>query len=332
MEFNNAIVGGSNELVRTAIQSRGFVSGSVGWRIKRDGNAEFNDVTIRGGLVVTGNAESANYVAGTTGWRLRSDGTAEFNGTVVVNAGELHVRKASDELIIGDPAFANPAITAYKNGVVDPGTIIGFRPLGTGVVGWQISSANTVGHDRAVMQIDEFGWRVQKGTLPWLGMDFATAGINTVRNDGATTYLPYVVDGKVYTAALVDTNAAGAAFVTVTSANAVNVPTVAGRAYRATVRCRVAGSVLNDRVQLIVANGTTQVGQDFLHRITGAITTFQDVEFSVIWNEFTGGTIANLNLRVARFSGTGTVTVRVESSNYFMVVEEIGDPALISGL
>lgn len=332
MEFGNEIVGGADELVRNGIQSRGFVSGSVGWRINRTGNAEFNDVVIRGGLVVTNNAESANYSAGVSGWQLRAAGTAEFNGNVVINAGELHVRKASDEIIVGDPAFANPAVTAYKSGVVDPGTILGFRPLGTGIVGWQISSANTVGHDRAIMQVDEFGWRVQKGALPWFGIDFATAGINTVRNDGATTYLPYVVDGKVYNAALVDTNSASAAFVTVTSANALNVPTIAGRAYRATVRCRVAGSVLNDRVQLIVANGTTQVGQDFIHRITGAITTFQDVEFTVYWNELTGGTIANLNLRVARFSGTGTVTVRVESANYYMVVEEVGDPALIAGL
>lgn len=333
MEFGNAIVGGSDELVRAGIQSRGYVAATTGWRINRAGDAEFNNVTIRGGLVVTNDAQSANYVAGVSGWRLRSDGTAEFNGTMVSLVGELHVRKASDEIIIGDPAFVNPTISMYKSGVVEPATIGGFRPLGTGVTAWQLASANTVGHDRAVMQVDEFGWRVLKGTASWFGIDFAASGITTVRNDGATTWVPYVVDGKVYTGALVDTAASTATLVTVTSANAINVPIVAGRAYRATVRCRVAGTVLNDRARLLVSDGTSQLGQDYLHRILGTINTFQDVQFTAYWNDLgPTRTMANLNLRVSLFSGTGTVTVRVESPNYYMVIEEVGDPALIAGL
>lgn len=293
MEFGNSIVGGSDELVRDGIQSRGFVSGSSGWRVDRTGNAEFNDVTVRG---------------------------------------ELHVIKANDELIIGDPAFVNPAITAYKNGVAEPASILGVRPFGTGVTGWQIASANTPGHDRAILQLTEFGMDLLKTNTTWFGVDFQTAGIATVNNNGDPTWLPYVVDGKAYTGVTVDTNSASAVFVTVTSANAVNLPLIVGRAYRAHVRCRVAGSVLNDRVQFIVANGVSQLGQDYLHRITGAITTFVDVEFHVYWNEFIGGTVANLNLRMCRFSGTGTVTVRVEPSNYYIVVEEVGEPGLISGL
>lgn len=333
MEFGNAIVGGSDELVRAGIQSRGYVAASTGWRINRAGDAEFNNVTIRGGLVVTNDAQSANYVAGVSGWRLRSDGTAEFNGSLVSLVGELHVRKASDEIIIGDPAFTNPTIGFYKSGVVEPATLLGYRYLGTGVTGLQMTTAGTVGHDRAVMQIDEFGWRINKNNLAWFGIDFGVAGINTVRNDGLTTYLPYVVDGRAYTGAAVDTAASTSTYVTVTSSNAINVPVVGGRAYRATVRCRVAGSVLNDRAKLIVTDGTTQVGQDYIHRITGAITTFQDVQFTVYWNELgLTRTIANLNLRVSLFTGTGTITVRVEAANYYMIIEEVGDPALVAGL
>lgn len=51
--FSDPIVAG-NTLVREAIQSEPFVSGSTGWRIERTGNAEFNDVSIRGSLEVTG--------------------------------------------------------------------------------------------------------------------------------------------------------------------------------------------------------------------------------------------------------------------------------------
>lgn len=52
MEFGNPVVGGVT-LVRTDIESRGFITGSAGWRIARSGNAEFNDVTIRGNIALS---------------------------------------------------------------------------------------------------------------------------------------------------------------------------------------------------------------------------------------------------------------------------------------
>jgi hypothetical protein len=49
MGFRDSIVAGIT-LIRRAIQSEGFVSGSTGWMVERDGDAEFNDVIIRGEL------------------------------------------------------------------------------------------------------------------------------------------------------------------------------------------------------------------------------------------------------------------------------------------
>jgi hypothetical protein len=63
------------------IQSSGFVSGALGFRISGNGNAEFNNAIFRG-LIETGagriggaiidasGVKSANYVAGSAGWRL----------------------------------------------------------------------------------------------------------------------------------------------------------------------------------------------------------------------------------------------------------------------
>ena len=51
MVFTNSILAGET-LVRDSIQSEGYVAGSVGWSINRDGTAEFNDVTSRGELLV----------------------------------------------------------------------------------------------------------------------------------------------------------------------------------------------------------------------------------------------------------------------------------------
>ena len=54
MTFSNPIIGGNDTLVRQAMQSEGFESGVAGWRIERDGDAEFNNVVVRGELDVTG--------------------------------------------------------------------------------------------------------------------------------------------------------------------------------------------------------------------------------------------------------------------------------------
>jgi hypothetical protein len=53
MTFSNPILAGET-LVRASIESEGFTAGSQGWSIQRDGDAEFNDVTIRGSWEVSG--------------------------------------------------------------------------------------------------------------------------------------------------------------------------------------------------------------------------------------------------------------------------------------
>lgn len=50
--FANSILAGVGTLVRTYIQSVGFISGSVGWRISKDGTAEFNNAIVRGDVTV----------------------------------------------------------------------------------------------------------------------------------------------------------------------------------------------------------------------------------------------------------------------------------------
>lgn len=50
--FNNPIVAASGTLIRLLMKSVNYVAGVAGWQITRDGNAEFNDVTLRGELLV----------------------------------------------------------------------------------------------------------------------------------------------------------------------------------------------------------------------------------------------------------------------------------------
>jgi hypothetical protein len=55
IQFVNPITAGT-VLVRSDVRSQNYAAGSAGWIIEADGSAEFNDVTIRGGTVVSGTA------------------------------------------------------------------------------------------------------------------------------------------------------------------------------------------------------------------------------------------------------------------------------------
>lgn len=52
-DFANPILAG-DALVRQAMQSENFQSGSQGWRVERDGDAEFQDLVARGDIEATG--------------------------------------------------------------------------------------------------------------------------------------------------------------------------------------------------------------------------------------------------------------------------------------
>lgn len=53
MTFGNPVVGGTT-LIRPAIQSPNYIAGSAGWKIAKDGTAEFSNIVIRGGTTTQG--------------------------------------------------------------------------------------------------------------------------------------------------------------------------------------------------------------------------------------------------------------------------------------
>jgi hypothetical protein len=105
--FSNPIAGDGGSLQYPQIKSPDFVAGVSGWKISKDGSAEFNDITIRGGEVIDGTGlyyspspGTGNLVAAITGTGgtdqygnpyLAGDGTYNFtNGRASVTwAGEV---------------------------------------------------------------------------------------------------------------------------------------------------------------------------------------------------------------------------------------------------
>lgn len=90
--FNNAVVGGASLLIRAAIESAGYVAGSSGWILRKDGSAELNNAVIRG-----------EVDAG--------------NNTVRLNSGGIHVEGSGVQydinIVGGFLTRLDPATNAY---------------------------------------------------------------------------------------------------------------------------------------------------------------------------------------------------------------------------
>lgn len=154
MTFENIITGSLQ--AGNTLSSSNYVAGSVGWQIDGDGNAEFNNVTVRGDLV-SGNwdgADPANLTSSpdgtaTVGYYLdASAGAAQFEGSLylggdlVMQTGSTFKTAASGDRIEigGDKAF----ISLYDSvsGLVGQ---IGWAATGYGADDLTIENASGVG-------------------------------------------------------------------------------------------------------------------------------------------------------------------------------------------
>lgn len=73
MEFGNPIIG-LEELIRSAIRSKNFESGVSGWRISREGDAEFNAIIIRGTIgdaIIIGPSSGSQVIVNVSGGSAR---------------------------------------------------------------------------------------------------------------------------------------------------------------------------------------------------------------------------------------------------------------------
>lgn len=132
MPFSNPIIGSGNQLIRQEITSENYVAGVSGWRIARDGDAEFNDLTARGSGVFGPNPgrhveinTSPNHLGEIA---LFSGNGAEINPTVIgaINNVPGTLEVSSDSLIqfttpivyfgISPSRLATDGSTIYREG------------------------------------------------------------------------------------------------------------------------------------------------------------------------------------------------------------------------
>lgn len=74
--FGDPIVGGGGTLIRQIVKSVNYIPGTAGWAIEKDGDAEFNNVVMRGSLELIG-TDPEN--------RIVMDGDGGPGGTPIIN-------------------------------------------------------------------------------------------------------------------------------------------------------------------------------------------------------------------------------------------------------
>lgn len=115
-------------LVNNIIKSNNYASGSAGWAINGNGNAEFSNVTVRGTVVANNgsiagiNISSSSIYSsdydGTNGFAIYSNGFADFNevsvrGEIIATSGSI-----SDNFSIGNNVTVGSNVNIGNNAVI----------------------------------------------------------------------------------------------------------------------------------------------------------------------------------------------------------------------
>lgn len=126
MPFNNDIAGGNGSLVRNWIQSQNYVAGSTGWRISKDGDAEFNNGTFRGSIEV-GPLAGQHFIVNNP---VTGDVVDVYNGSnqLVYSIDGNGFAKTIDPVAIVDATMEGGGVAFHINNVLSAG--IGTSSIG----------------------------------------------------------------------------------------------------------------------------------------------------------------------------------------------------------
>ena len=123
------------------LRSRSFIKGQSGWEIDYSGNAEFNNVTIRG-TVISQSGEIAGFIIDEN-TISKDDILIDSSGKIVLGSGDDSIRMSSVDttyrLWIGDEVPASAPFSVTKEGIVNifAGSIAGWSAQGN-----KLSSGN----------------------------------------------------------------------------------------------------------------------------------------------------------------------------------------------
>lgn len=341
MAFSNPIAAGDGGvLIRDSMRSENYVPGVDGWIIERNGFAEFNDVTVRGDLLIGTPPSPPNaYIHGAVLAGIPTiaiyDGThtdpARIRGYDIGGAGGLVLDTGS--LLAENTALAlggNIAELIYENA----GGNLEFSFFKVGPPDNELLKMRVTS---VVSQDLEFGFDTTNPTPDLIGGRMYTFGeiyMNQLAPDA--NYSMRTVDGKVYsgvnqttTLGTTDTNIAGA--------NAVNVYVEDGWCYYVIVNIDYRNNNALGRIDWKLWDGTPGVGTQLggtNRRWSNKTepTNFEGQVLTFIWRQVGTGFIANMNLSGAKTVVTAAVADAQVNAAYSMIVMKCGDANMIGNL
>jgi hypothetical protein len=288
----------------------------------------FANPVVGGTTLIREAIHSPNYVQGVSGWTINRDGSAEFNDALF--RGDVEVSAGGDTIMITNAA-GFPELRFYAAPNTDFASITGYAAGSGG------------GHTNHVGILVQAGPDTNTGLSSNIGLDnfgvaVTTQGVPFTLNYGDVLNLPVrSVGGRVLTAGgPVDSNSGASSPPSlIGSGTASNVPVIAGHVYMAVICVRLTASAANNRAEITLWDGTvgsgTQLGSNRIFEIP-VITTFKDFVSIHTWVQGSTKTIASMSPGIARFSGSGTVTARVDNNAYALLVFELSMQGVISGL
>jgi hypothetical protein len=223
LKFAHDIAGGQGNLIVTALQSPNFLHDVSGWQIARNGDAEFNDLVIRGTFL------GADF-------EVTSAGAFFYSGTPAAGNLIISIATAAGSDPYSNP-YSGPGVAAYgpngsELGIFPIGAqpVLSFSPPGTahqtanaevfsaatnaGLVNellWLVMSSGKAGHDDAAIQLFS---ESADGTIPaTVVVEFGGTVFCTITKTGI------VLPGNVGTPAAV----VGSASIYGTASGALNV-------------------------------------------------------------------------------------------------------------
>lgn len=327
MAFSNPVVGGENgELIRQSIQSPDYVTGVSGWTINRDGSAEFNNVTIRfelgTGSILVGDPSNPQVAIGSTSIhafiQFPTNGSFETSpAQIYADVGTitdtvlLHIDSGTTEAGFGDSAQIT--LTSAEDGVSNDEKI-----------DLRVALAHVQLHNGLIL-LDSNA--VESTTEVLIGTSDPDANF------------PSRIAGGIRGTGTTDTTLGNGVDTLVTNAAATNGYLVNGVAYRVDVQIiqrssvgtSAAGTQQTSWKLWDGAVGGTQLGQTVFKMNDNVGSVNSPYQFSFLFT-FTGTTGSRtLNLSGSRSLGADTLQARV-NSQYFMLINRVGDPALITNL
>lgn len=146
--FTHAIAGGNGKLVVKAFLSPNYVPGTSGWAVLKDGSAEFNDVTVRNGVIVGGtiNINSPPFELTMAGGFIQLGHTGEFSASEIQenSAGELTIK--SGQTAINDQLAETTWVSGNVGVIASPlFQLLGRTALGVGHSLWLPPSGDPTG-------------------------------------------------------------------------------------------------------------------------------------------------------------------------------------------